>query len=203
MIHLDCPQGSSAWFQARSGKPTASEFDRLLTPKTLRLSTQSDAYLCRLVAEYLTGQVFEQETTVWMTEGLTREAQAVSYYELTTDQETSECGFCLTDDEQVGASPDRFVGEEGLLEVKNPMASTQVSYVLAGGLPSDYVIQVQGQLWVTNRRWVDFLSYYPGLPPLLIRVFPDPRYQDALSTALAEFCLKLDYAKSQLKELMP
>jgi len=138
-----------------------------------------------------------------MVEGITREGQAVSYYELTTNRETTECGLCLTDDERVGASPDRFIGEAGLLEVKNPIAPTHIGYLLAGDVPSEYVLQLQGQLWVTQRRWVDFLSFYPGLPSLLLRVFPDPRYQDALSTALAEFNLKLDTAKAQLKELMP
>lgn len=203
MIHLDVTQGTSAWFKARLGIPTASEFDRLLTPKTLKLSAQANAYMCRLLAEWVLQTPFETETHVWaMDVGIEREQEAVDYYELTTGQDTQLVGFCLTDDGKVGASPDRFAGEDGLVEIKCPLASTHIGYLLAGGLPDDYALQVQGQLFVTQRRFTDFLSYYPGLPPLLVRVFPDPRYQDALATALAEFTLKLDHTKAVLQELM-
>lgn len=201
MIHVDVPQGSAAWFEARSGIPTASEFDKLLTPKTLKLSAQAIPYRNRLLAEWMTGLLFEQETTVWMSHGISSEEKAVEYYSLTTGRTVSECGLCLTDDRKVGASPDRFVGEDGLLEVKSPMAPTHVGYVLAGVVPVEYWLQVQGQLFVTQRKWLDFLSYYPGLPPLLVRVEPEQTYQDALAEVLYQFCIDLDYCKMKLEEL--
>lgn len=202
MIHLDVMQGSKEWFAARAGVPTASEFDRILTPSTLKLSKQADGYLHRLLAEWMTGQVFETETRVWaMDQGIEREEEAVQYFELTTGKTTRLAGFCLTDDRQVGASPDRFVDDDELLEVKAPLASTHVGYLLGEALPLDYVLQVQGQLFVTQKQACYFLSYYPALPPLLLRIEPDPTYQHAIAVALRVFCLRLEDGKRKLETL--
>ena len=59
---------------------------------------------------------------------------------------------------------------------------------LAGGVcPKKYVPQVQGEIWVTGALWGDFMSYHPGLPPFLIRVEPDPKYQSALDEHMPSF----------------
>ena len=196
MTHHDIPQYSAEWFRARIGIPTASAFDKLLTPKTLKLSSQAEAYQHRLLAEWLLQTPFETETHVWaMDVGMGREEEAVQYYELTTGQETQVVGFCTTDDGRVGCSPDRFVGEEGLLEVKCPLAPTQVRYLLAGTLPAEYLLQTQGQLYVTGRAWCDFLSYYPGMPAVLVRVLPETAVQQALQTVLTQFCEELEKNK--------
>jgi hypothetical protein len=200
--HVDCVQGSREWFAARLGIPTASEFDRLLTPKTLKPSAQREAYLHRKLAEWATGQIVEVETRVYaLDRGLELEAEALEFYELTTQEVTVAAGFCTTDDGTAGASPDRFAGADGLLELKCPLASTQIGYLLAGTVPTDYTLQLQGQLWVTGKRWVDFLSYYPGLPPLLVRVEPDRTVADALAEAVALFTLRLEEGKRRIEEL--
>jgi hypothetical protein len=49
-------------------------------------------------------------------------------------------------------------------------------------MPDDFVLQVQGELLVTERKWCDFISFSGGLPMVVIRVFPDPAVQDAIST---------------------
>jgi len=206
MKHHDLLQGSKEWFQARAGIPTASEFHRLLTPATLKPSAQADGYLYRLVAERITGQVFDTTTTVWSTameDGIAREQEAVDFFELTTGKQTSLAGFCTTDDGLVGASPDRFANEGGeLLEVKAPLASTHVGYLLVGELPPGYELQVQGQLFVTGARCVWFISYYPGLPPLLLEIRPDARVQAALYSALGLFCSRLDEAVDRVRAMM-
>ena len=202
MRHIECAQGSLEWFRARAGIPTASEFDKILTPKTLRPSAQAEQYLHRLLAEWMTGQVFETETRVYaMDRGIELEAEALEFYELTTQEVTSPAGFCLSDEGTYGASPDRFAGADGLLEIKCPLASTHVGYLLRGEVPSEYLIQLQGQLLVTGRRWVDVLVYYPGLPPLLLRMEPDHEIREALIEALAGFCLRLEDGKRRLEAL--
>ena len=155
----------------------------------------------RLLAEWWTQPPWESETTVYMDLGKTREEEAVRLYEHTTGRETQEVGFCTTDDGQIGCSPDRLVGDEGLLEVKCPLPSTQVGYLLHGELPTEYTLQVQGQLYVTGRAWCDFLSYFPGLPPLLLRVRPEPTVQAALKKQLDIFCADLAFNKIRLRAL--
>lgn len=202
MRQYDVVQGSREWFEVRKGIPTASEIDKLLTPKTLKLSSQADKYLHKLLAEWCLDTPFEVETRVWqMDVGIDREQEAVEYYELTSGYETTPAGFCLSDDGSVGASPDRFVGDEGLLEIKNPTPPVQVAYLLADELPADYVLQTQTQLYVTGRRWLDFMAYVPAMPALLVRVYPDPTIHHALATALAVFTLRLQEGKAVLAAL--
>jgi putative phage-type endonuclease len=202
MIHLQVTQGSIEWFKARLGIPTASEFDRIITPKTLKLSAQAEGYMHEKLSEWMTGEPFERETHVWaMDVGIQREQEAADYYELTTGRQTVPAGFCLTDDRRVGASPDRLVGEEGLLEIKCPLAHTHVAYLLGQQIPSAYVLQTQGQLLVTGRAWCDFLSYYPGLPPFLVRSLPDPKVQGPLQSALADFLSLMEEKRMYLQGL--
>lgn len=204
MIHIECLQGSKEWLQARCGIPTASEFHKILTPATLKLSKQAETYAYRLLAEWMTGTPFAEEVRIWsssMEEGIEREQEAVEYFELVTGLTTELAGLCLTDDRRIGASPDRFVSDGSLLEVKNPLASTHVGWLLGQKVPDDHIIQVQGQLFVTGRKKHTFLSYYPGLPPLMVQSEPDVRYQDALCAALGEFCARLEEGKNRLKEI--
>ena len=197
MKHHAVLQGSKDWFTARMGIPTASEFDKILTPKTLTLSTQHRDYLCRLLAEWALGTPFEVETKVWaMDRGIELEAEAVQCYEFLTGVQT-------TDDGKVGASPDRFAGDEGLVEIKCPFPHTHISYLLADAVPTDYLLQLQGQLYVTEKKWVDFFSYYPGLPPLRVRTEPEEKRQDAIKELVhTTFCDLLDSCKKILKTKM-
>ena len=61
-----------------------------------------------------------------------------------------------------------------------------------GTLPSEHVAQVQGSLWVTGRQWWDFVSYSPGLPPLITRVERDEPYIATLAKAVDAFNEELD-----------
>ena len=40
-------------------------------------------------------------------------------------------------------------------------------------MPIEYVAQVQGQLWITEKKWCDFLCYAENIKPLIIRVERD------------------------------
>lgn len=171
------PQYSPEWWLARKGVPTASAFDRIVTPKKFEDSTSQQAYACQLVAEkfdkfYSIEPEFE---SVAMREGRELEPDARAYYEFYRGCDVSEIGFCLTDDGRFGCSPDGLIGDDGALELKCPQPRTHVRYLYDGGLPADYAPQVHGHLIVTGRPWVDFMSYAPGLPPLVVRVEPDEK----------------------------
>ena len=81
------------------------------------------------------------------------------------------------------------------------MPKTHLLYLARNVLPRDYVLQVQGQLWVTGRGWVDFMSYCPNLPPFIVRVEPDLKIQDALDAALPAFTSELEAGRARLIEL--
>jgi len=204
MKHYDVMQQSKEWFTLRMGKPTASEMDKIITPSTLKPSKQAYDYMCRLLAEWYLQEPFTTETMVYTTamdRGIELEAEAVEFYTLTTGLATTPAGLCTDDAGTVAASPDRFSGEEGLLEIKCPMPPKMVSYLLAGEVPLEHRLQLESQLYVTGKAWVDFLAYGDKLPPLLLRVYPDPKVQAALEVALALFCSDLEAGKRKLEAM--
>jgi len=185
-IH-DVIQGTSEWLAIRAGIPTASNFARIITPKTGKPSGQAEDYMFQLIAERLMGRPVIEHVSFWMNRVLEMEAEAVSFYELQRDAETKPVGFVTNDEETVGASPDRTVDEDGLLEIKVPKESTHVGYLLKHAVDTDYFPQIMGQMWVAERKWVDLLSYHPEMPPALIRVERDEAYIRMLAAAVNTF----------------
>ncbi len=194
MIYHDVIQGEESWFELRKGVPTASAFDRIITPVAGKLSKSADKYIHELIGETMSlipEEGIENATNRAMRWGQYCEAEARKFYEMERRIEVSNGGFCKTDDGRFGASPDGLIGlngskAAGALELKAPQPGTQVEYVLAGTLPDAYKCQVHGHLVVTGAEWVDFLSYSPGLPALLIRVQPD-HFTQLLREALDQF----------------
>lgn len=186
MIVVECCQGTPEWHQARLGIPTASCFDKILTP-TGKPSAQAEAYAHTLLAEILTGEAQGWGGNGWTDRGKELEGEAREYYEFATGQPVEQVGFCLRDDRRVGCSPDGLVGDSGLIEIKCPAPHTHVKYLLDGKAPTDYLAQIQGELYVTGREWCDFLSYHPEMPKLLVRVERNPAYQRLLEEELGKF----------------
>lgn len=187
----DVQQGTSAWLHLRAGIPTASEFDRILTP-TGRVSAQAEAYMLGLLAERMMGHPRKEFISLWMGRGSGLEPDAVSFYELQRDCETQSVGFITNDAGTVGASPDRLVEERGLLEVKCPAEHTHVRYLLYKAVEQTYYPQIQGQLWIAEREWVDILSYHPEMPPALVRVERDDDFIKKLEKAVSTLSEQLE-----------
>ena len=87
----------------------------------------------------------------------------------------------------MGCSPDRLVGDDGLLEIKAPLPHTQVDYWISGELGERFRPQLQGQLYVSQRSWVDILCWHDVLPKLVMRVEPDETFMKALHCELQIF----------------
>src|SRR5262245_25267747 len=192
IILRDIEQNTPEWYAARLAIPTASEFDRIITPIKLDKSTQATAYRYRLLAEFVTGRPHKSYTNDTIERGKMDEAQARNYYEVLTDKTLTQVGFIYGDGSKMyGCSPDGVeeIGGEivGGCEIKCPEPHTQVGYLLSGGLPREYVLQVQGNMFVTGLKQYDFLSYHPDMRPLLLTVKRDEKVMAALQTALDDF----------------
>lgn len=199
MITLDHAQGTEEWLLARCGIPTASNFDKIVTTKG-EPSKQAQKYLYQLAGERVSGYRDEGFTSAAMQRGVELESEARSFYELTREVEIQSVGLCFPDDsKKYGCSPDGLIGADGLIEIKCPLISTHVGYLVDGGLPSDYFQQVQGQLLVTNRDYCDFVSYFPGLKPLVVRVERDFPFLKKLKEALEVFCADLEKTVEKIK----
>jgi YqaJ-like viral recombinase domain len=195
-IHT-CTQGSVEWLKLRSGIPTASEFSRIVTPGG-KLSKQAEGYMFHLLAEFVVGHPFETAETQWMERGALLEADAVRAYEFQKDVDTEIVGFVTNDAGTIGCSPDRLVGADRLCEIKAPKHNTQVGYMLTGSIEDDYLPQLQGQLWLTGRDWVDVVSFHPEFPLVVIPVARNEQYIATLKDAVESF---VDVMMSKRAEL--
>lgn len=198
---LDVAQGTAEWAQARAGIPTASCFDKILTAKKLELSKSSVVYRNQLLAERLVGYPIDfAPQTGWMERGIELEPEARAFYEMHFDVEVETVGFVLRDDEQVGGSPDGFVGSDGGVDFKCPAIHTHVGYLLdPNKLSDEYMMQAQGLMYLTGRQWWDLLSYHPELPHVRVRIMRDEAYIGAVDKALALFVADLNTAWKQLE----
>ena len=100
----------------------------------------------------------------------------------------------------IGASPDRLVGEDGLLEQKCPSAPIHVGHMLNMALDDEHITQVQGQLWVSEREWCDVQSYYPGLPSVIVRAHRNEEFIKDLSACVRSFVDVLLGAREKLTQ---
>lgn len=194
---FDVEQGSPEWCKLRMGIPTASAFDRILTPGG-KPSKQAEAYRHHLIAEMFLGRPIDAPKTSWMERGSEMEGEAVCWYEFERDVAVQTVGFVTDDDMTVGCSPDRLVGDDGLLEIKCPSPAVHVEYLLWGGVDDAYKPQLQGQMLVTGRDWVDIVSYHPEMPCVAVRVPRDDAYCASLADALVEFNRLLEAEKQRL-----
>lgn len=199
---LPAPQGSVDWMLARSGIPTASEFDALVTPEfKLRTGDMPRTYLAKKVAEAWQGGPLAGFNVFDMDQGKILETEAVPWFELEYGQTVERVGLITTDDGRVGCSPDGLIGDESGIEIKCPEVHTHVGYLLNGWLPKDYAAQVHGSMFVTGRARWKFLSYRRHFPPLLLTIERDEKIQSTLSAALHLFLGKFDAAMAHLTEI--
>ena len=63
-----------------------------------------------------------------------------------------------------GASPDGLIYDDGLIEIKCPNTATHIETLKSKKLPYQYYWQVMGQMWITGRKWCDFVSFDPRMP---------------------------------------
>lgn len=196
MIVETFEQGSAAWHKARLGIPTASHFDDILTPKTRKVSSSADGYMLKLLAEWATGVPSDTDSSQFMDRGTALEPEAASWYAYERGVELQKVGIVLRDDRLVGASPDRLVGEDGLLEIKCPSAHVHVGRILNG--MSGHLGQTQGALWLTGRKWIDLLSYSPVMPSVIVRYERDDEHIAALDEAVGEFVARMLRLREEL-----
>jgi len=199
MIRLDVPQGDSEWFTAKAGIPSASRFNEIVTTKGAP-SKQATKYLYELAGERIAGPKPETYQSVAMVRGLELEAEARAYFQLVMGVEVEQVGFVYDDTKRYGCSPDGIFGNTGL-EIKCPLIHTQVGYLLAGDLPTDYFQQINGSMLVTGFNCWYFMSYYPGLPALILDVQRDWEFTAALKVALDDFCSELNEVEKKLRGL--
>jgi predicted phage-related endonuclease len=203
-IHTSFKQGTPEWNQIRAGKVTASEMHRLVSPLgKVRTGDGPRTYLLEKLSERWLGAPLPKDfSTFEMEQGTLIEEYARPAFELWTGLMVKQVGFIESDDGLCGCSPDGLIeGEKAGLEIKSPQIVNHVRYLLDGCVPEDYILQVQGSLYVTGfDRWL-FTSFRRRMPPLVVEVKPDPKIQYAIEEALIRFGGELETEWQKLCDL--
>jgi hypothetical protein len=196
--HRDVPQYSEKYDRLKLGLPTSSNFKRIITPVEGRRSTEWRAYAHYLIAERMLGRKVDTYTSPYMDRGLEMEPAAVAWYVWATgtpEEEIQEIGFITDDARTVGCTPDRLVGDTGLIEVKCPMPPAQVGYLL-DGVERAHWPQLQGQLYVAEgREWTDVVAYHDVLDRAVVRVYRDEPY-------IKKIAAELDHLNDYIEDSM-
>ncbi len=192
--HGEVVQGSDEWLAMRRGILTASEMNRIITP-ALKIAgnDKSRAHELEIAAQRISGYVEPHYVSEDMLRGVEEEFYARQLY-AEHYAPVTETGF-ITNDRLgflIGYSPDGLVGDDGLIEVKSRRQRFQIETIASGEVPADYMIQLQTGLLVTEREWIDFISYSGGLPMFVQRVEPDPDIQEAIIAAARAFEVRVE-----------
>jgi hypothetical protein len=193
MIVFNVEQGTDEWHAARAGKVTASWFSetrkRLKSGKDKGKHTAAArSYAFRTAFERVTGRVLgaEQFDTWAMKRGRELEAEARLLHEDTIGELVQHCGMVSSDDERFGASADGFIGSDGLSEYKCFVDPGKLESMLINHDMSDVMDQVQGQLWLTDRKWAHICLYVPDLRESALTIFEVARDDDYIEQMVAD-----------------
>lgn len=187
-IITDIQQGTPEWLALRLGIVTCSELDSLLVNGKGEAGFGAGAftYMNTLIGERITGELANPFTGNRHTErGHELEGTARILYEDREEVKTTQVGIILN--HGIGYSPDSLVLEEGLTEIKTKLPKLQVEVILGGEIPKEHIAQCQGGLWVSEREWIDFICYWPGMPLFIKRAYRDEAMIRKLSERVKTF----------------
>ena len=176
-------QNSEEWLKLRLGVATASNFDKIITA-TGKESATLPKYALELATQCLLTEPEPTYKNEAMQRGNDLEPIARQAYTEQTLQFVEEITMFKSDCGDFGYSPDGLIGDDGLLEIKCPLATTHAKYLLDNKMPTDYLQQVQGGLWVSGRKWCDFVSFHPNFKEkqlFIVRVEREEKYIEKLA----------------------
>lgn len=183
---IACEQNSPEWFRARMGLPTSSMFATVMASGKGGAESKTRAtYLRKLAGEIITGEPMENYSNAHMERGHLMEGEARDFYAFMAGERPELVGFIRNG--QKGGSPDSLVGADGLLEIKTALPHILIGYIEADKFPAEHVAQCQGNLWVSEREWLDLTVYWPKMPSFIKRIYRDEDYIKNLSAEVDKF----------------
>ena len=199
-------QGSVEWLMERVGMITASRFKDVMDfTKAGKPGAKRTAYLWEIVYERLTGKPAYHAVSYAMERGTQLEGMARMAYESRTGAMVEQTGFHRDSGyEYVGGSPDGLVDDDGGVEFKCPINPEKHLGTFINGMDEEHAAQVQGLMWIHDRKWWDFCSYNPDIPEphdlYVERIMRDTDYMDKLEQAITAFNAEAEAILSKLKE---
>lgn len=163
--HLEDGSPNPDWLSLRAGKFTGSDFSVMLgNGETKRKMILEKA------TEHILGKPCNKDHYVSadMLRGIELESVARQLYIEETFNDVKEVGF-IEKDEYCGCSPDGLVADDGIIEIKCPKDTVFVEQKINGKIKPEYYIQIQYNLYISERKWCDYIAYNENFPILIRR----------------------------------
>ena len=183
----------------KPGYITASTVSPLLTGKGDKLLSGGVTHCKKLALErsgiihpetILNADFQGNYATEW---GLEHESDAITLYEQLNfvDVQSSQVQI-ERPNSWLSCTPDGLVGDNGMVEVKCPHSEyVFLEYLIEPlSLAEQYQDQLQFQLMLSGRKWVDIVAYHPhfidGRNMVTVRVVPDPEWVKKAESRIAQ-----------------
>lgn len=166
MNPLELTQNTEEWLKYKCGRLGGSSIADMLTRTKTGWGAGRKNLAARLVAERLTGCPTETYKSKAMEYGSETEAEACNMYAWEKDVDPIIVGY--VDHPTIawaGCSPDRLIGQDGMIQTKCPNTATHIESLLGGSIDGYYLKQMQWEMGCTGRKWNDFVTYDKRLPP--------------------------------------
>lgn len=153
-------QGSYEWLKERIPYVTASSVSDVMAKGQGKMR---ETYMVKKICELLSGEPTKGYKSKYMQDGNDNEETGRELYTAITGNEIEKMPFHFIEKEKIGASSDgKVVGQNGGLEIKNVVASEQISFITTGKIKDKYVKQMQTNMYVHEWDWIDFESVSLG-----------------------------------------
>lgn len=152
-------QRTPEWFAAKRSRLSASMAQCALAGR----GTKTRREYVYKIADDIEGipDFAEQDNPPWFTDGIFFESWARGWYAFKFDVDVAETGFVVHDDYSfIGCSPDGFVGTDGMIEIKYRKYLRTFKKYAAAEATRSVIAQVQTQMFVCDKRWVDYVNYW-------------------------------------------
>lgn len=200
-------QRTPEWFAKRAGAFTASRMAALMARTKSGPAASRKNMIATLAVERLTGECVETFTNDAMRRGIELEAEALDAYSFEFGVAVRAIDYLDHPSlEKVGCSPDGLIGNDGMVEIKCPASMAKhLDALRSAQHAKEYRWQLQHQLFVSGREWVDAASYDPRFPPGLQlavkRVFKDAEDHQELAAEIAKSAVEIEQIVNELSEL--
>jgi len=173
---VNCIQGSDSWKELRALRMGASHAQAIAAN-----GKGLESYLREKVRVYFSQGEEVRYKNANMDNGNEQEATAATLYEFETGRKTHKIGYVIHG-ECSGCSPDRGVGDDGLIEIKCPTDKVFFDLLLDKKIDTGYIWQMQMQMLVCEKAWCDYVVYNPNFKTqlVIVRFLPNEKRFDKL-----------------------
>ena len=163
MIFHNVKQNNDEWYNLRCGKLTNSALCKAMANYGKAFGEPAKKYAAQIALEQITGNPCGSSyTNEAMQRGHDEEPLARMEYENQTFCTVDNGGFFEIGD--LGCSPDGLVGKDGVIEIKSAEPHIHFERIRKQSYDSVYKWQLIGNMKMTGRDWIDFISYCKDFP---------------------------------------